>query len=126
MNFIRHICKDTFDQCLVMIKPQQKKEDHGYSTVGREMKEEAFHHDDEEDDESFSAWPSKSTAATTASASSSSVEKRNTTVDTEDPSPGLEKRPMLIGNIDEENLMRKNDVRLLFSSFVCNKIYEIF
>mmetsp|Transcript_29447 Transcript_29447/g.34037 ORF Transcript_29447/g.34037 Transcript_29447/m.34037 type:complete len:185 (+) Transcript_29447:75-629(+) len=119
MNFIRHLCKDTFDNCLVMFhKKPSTQNSHEYSNVSHEMSEDVFHNEEEEEDyDAFAAWPSQKNDSTKASSinsaknSSENAKELATTKtqSTESDSPSA-KKPMLIGNIDEENISKKKEI----------------
>ena len=121
MNFIRHICKDTFDKCLVMLHPKpENKDTHEYSNVGHEMQEDVFH--DEEEDDAFAAWPTQKTETTKSETQTKTTGSREIATSksqsTEMESPTRrENKPMLIGNLDEESLPKKKDVMISIDSW---------
>lgn len=95
---------------------EDNKDTHGYSNVAHEMQEDVFHNEEEEDDDAFAAWPTqkndtKLSVSTNQSDSPKIREmKTNKNQSTDPDSPSKEKRPVLIGNLDEETLPKKQDV----------------
>lgn len=109
MDSLRLLCRETFQKCFAMFKKPDDKDKHEYKNVDREMKQQDFSNDDFDDEENFAAWPSQNASTTNSSLNTTSgdkVEKRVLKND-EETSPH---RPILIGNIDEENIKKKNDV----------------
>lgn len=98
----------------MFIKKSDTKDKHEYQNVDLEMKQEDFGNDVFDDEDNFAAWPSQNASTTDNSFNATfdnKTEKRVTKND-EEVSPH---RPMLIGNIDEENINKKQDVRFIIS-----------
>ena len=96
---------------------QPDKNTHEYSNVAHELKEDVTHlqeHEEEEESSNdFEAWPTKK-PATAKSESPKIQDSPKVTQSTLDSEPSSkEKRPILIGNLDEESLFKKKDVILI-------------
>jgi hypothetical protein len=96
LSFLYRICQDTYNQCFKGGNPGPKNEE--YAMV--DMKA----NDPEEENESFNDWPAENNIYKT--------QKEETHVDVPIVA---NKKPVLIGNIDEENLKKKNEVSFCYT-----------
>jgi len=96
MNFIRILCHDSYAQCLTFLKkPNPKQKDDDKTT---EMTI-TIEHRDEEESEAFQAWPSE--------LNSSPNKNRAVASKMDAPISKLITKPVLIGNLDEDKLVKK-------------------
>lgn len=90
---LQRICQDTFEKCLSFIKKDPKKEE--YAMVDMKPPEA-----ENEENEIFNDWPTEGSIYKTP--------KNETPIDV--PITTV-KKPVLVGNVDEESLIKKKDVK---------------
>ena len=92
LNFFKHLCQDTFDKCFVFMK--DPKQSHQYQKVDHPGKED----DDEKEDFDNNEWGNQT-----------SIYKTPTNEKPADLPLTTVKKSVLIGNYDDDMLVRKRD-----------------
>jgi len=93
LSFFQRLCQDTFANCLTFLKKEQR--DKNYEPVGSDTRS----HEHDEEGEGFNDWGNET------SIYKSSKEDKPMDV----PLANI-KKPVLIGNIDEDQIRKKEDV----------------
>ena len=102
MNFIRILCADSLNNCMLFFKKNNGEKKHNISMEMNNKHEKTLY---DEENEAFQDWPSD---YSTSLKTNQSTTNNQLNIDT--PILKIFPKPFLIGNIDEDKFVKKANV----------------
>ena len=109
MNFIRILCTNSFNNCIIFFKKNKELETNNTNFEIKNKDENSLY---DEENEAFQAWPNDTINSLNINRSNTN---NNPKIDV--PISKITIKPVLIGNIDEDKLVKKANVTNLCIKF---------